>query len=190
MAWQSALGQAAGAISLFGFVPYLTSVVRGRTRPSIATWWIWTLVGCLIVVSYYAAGARTSIWTPVSYVIGPLVIALVSLRYGDRGWSRFDRMCVLGAGLSLLLWALSGTPIVALLFNIAIDLLGALPTVRKTWVAPESEDRLSWAIFLVANTLNLLAVAPWTFANASYPIYMFALVAAMNALLLRGHRIK
>lgn len=190
MSWHSAVGQAAGVVSLLGFVPYLISVVRGRTRPSMASWWIWTLVGCLIVVSYYAAGARTSIWTPVSYVIGPLLIALVSLRYGSGGWSRFDRLCVLGAGLSLLLWVLSGTPLTTLIFNILIDLLGALPTVRKTWQEPDSEDRLSWALFLIANSLNLLAVQPWTFPNASYPIYIFALALVMNALLLRRVRIK
>lgn len=190
MSWHSAMGQASGAVSLLGFVPYLSSIVRGKTQPSVATWWIWTLVGCLIAVSYYAAGARTSIWTPVSYVIGPLVIALVSLRHGTRGFSRFDRLCGLGAALSLLLWALSGTPVVALSLNILIDFLGALPTVRKTWHEPASEDRLSWGIFLVANSLNLLAVQPWTFANASYPLYMFALVLAMNALLRRRVRIR
>ena len=97
---------------------------------------------------------------------------------------------MLGAVLSLLLWALSGTPLTPLLFNIPIDLLGALPTVRKTWQEPDSEDRLSWALFLIANSLNLLAVQPWTFANASYPIYIFALALIMNALLLRRVRIK
>jgi len=183
--FQVSAGQAAGVVSLLAFVPYLVAILRGQTRPSIASWWIWTAVGAALCASYFAAGARASIWTPVSYVVGPFLIALLALRYGDRHFSRFDAFCLGIAALSLILWWWTGIPSVALALNMAVDAVGALPTVRKSWSEPESEDRLAWGLFLLANSLNLLAVTPWTLASGVYPSYLFALSLMMNLLLWR-----
>lgn len=175
-------------MSLLAFVPYLRAILRGQTRPSIATWWIWTAVGAALCASYFAAGARASIWTPVSYVVGPLMIALLSLRYGEHHVSRFDSLCLGMAALSLILWWWTGFPSVALALNVVVDALGALPTVRKSWSCPESEDRLAWGLFLLANSMNLLAVTPWTLASGVYPSYLFGLSLTMNLLLWRKKR--
>src|SRR5258707_594803 len=106
------IGQVAGALALAGFVPYVVSILRRQTVPSRTTWWIWTVVGAMLCASYYAAGARESIWVPVGYALGPLVTALLALRYGEGGWSRFDRACLAGSALSLVLWGVSGSPLV------------------------------------------------------------------------------
>src|SRR5690242_6850853 len=81
------VGQVAGALALAGFAPYVVSILRRRTVPNRATWIIWTVVGGMLCASYYAAVARGSIWVPVGYVVGPLVTALLALRYGEGGWS-------------------------------------------------------------------------------------------------------
>src|ERR1700730_15252856 len=104
---QELLGQLAGVISLFGFVPYIMEIVRGKTRPNRATWWIWTMVGAMLCASYYASGARHTIWVPISYVVGPLVTALLSVKYGEGGSGRFDRFCLGSTLLSLLAWWLA-----------------------------------------------------------------------------------
>lgn len=182
---QTLLGQAAGVVSLLGFVPYIVEIVRGKTRPNRATWWIWTVVGAMLCASYYASGARHSIWVPASYVAGPLLTALLSLKYGEGGWDRFDRNCLGASLLSLVLWWLVRSPLLALLANIGIDLLGALPTLRKAYREPESESLLSWAIFLLADALNLCAIGVWTLSTALYPLYLFALAATLVALLAR-----
>jgi hypothetical protein len=162
------------------------AIVRKRTRPSVASWWIWTAVGGCLCASYFAAGARASIWTPLSYAIGPLVTAVLALRYGERSFSRFDRGCLAVAALSILLWMCTGSPLLALGLNIGVDALGALPTLRKSWHDPGSEDRLAWGLFLFGNSLNLFAVTSWSFASASYPIYLFLIALLMSLLLLRS----
>lgn len=179
------VGVAAGVISLAGFVPYLASTFAGKTRPNRATWWIWTVVGTMLGASYYASGARASAWVALSYVVGPLVTAIVSLWRGEGGWSRFDRACIAGAAVSALLWWTSGSPLVALLINVLIDALGALPTIRKTWRDPSSENRLAWSLSLGGNALNLLAVEAWTFAQALYPVYLCVVGASVTALAFR-----
>jgi uncharacterized protein with PQ loop repeat len=184
-AWQITVGRAAGVVSAIAFVPYLVAVVRRRTRPSIASWFIWTAVGAVLCASYWATGARASIWVAVSYVAGPLVTAIVALRYGERGWSRFDKGCLLTAALSLGLWALTGDPFVALGLNILVDFLGALPTMRNVWRDPDAEDRAAWGIFFAGNAINLGAVEAWTPSGAAYPVYLVLVTLIVNALIWR-----
>jgi hypothetical protein len=182
---QQSLGLLAGMISLFGFVPYVIEILRGTTRPNRATWWIWTIVGAMLCSSFYASGARHTVWVGASYVIGPLAIALLSLRYGEGGWTRFDRHCLGASLLSLVIWWLARSPLVALIANIGIDLLGALPTLRKAYAEPEAESLVSWIIFLIADALNLCALSSWSIEASLYPLYLFALAGTVVVLLAR-----
>lgn len=166
-------GVLAGACSIAAYLRYITAIYRNSTRPNRATWFIWTIVSCILLASYAATGARTTLWVPISYAVGSLAIFLLSLWRGEGGWTRFDRTCLSGVVLSLFLWWYFRTPIVALLMNLSIDLMGALPTIRKSWLQPEGEDRYAWLLWAAGNTLNLLAVKSWTFANAAYTVYMF-----------------
>lgn len=181
-------GKVAGIISLVAFIPYIFAVLRGETKPNRTTWWIWTVVGLMLGASYYSSGANHTIWVPVSYIIGPFVIAILSIKYGEGGWTRFDRNCLLGAGVSVVLWWIFSSPLVALLINLFIDLMGALPTIRKAYYEPESEDRTAWALFFAGNIVNLFAVeTTWTFAIYVYPIYM-VLVSGIIAILVLARR--
>lgn len=179
------VGQVAGVVALAGFAPYLLSTARGRTVPNRATWWIWTVVGATQCASYYAAGARDSIWVPIGYVLGPLATALLALRRGEGGWGRFDRACLAGAAGAVGLWWLSGSPLVALLASVGVDAAGALPTLRKTFAEPWTEDGPTWTIFLLANALNLAALDDWSLGGAAYPLYLFGVSLAMVALVYR-----
>ncbi len=178
-------GFLSGVVALAAFVPYVRGVLRGQTRPSIASWWIWTAVGACLCASYFSVGARTTIWTPIGYVIGPLVIALLAIKFGEGGRSRLDSFCLGAAAVSLLLWWWTGSAKLALLLNILVDACGALPTIRKSLLQPESEDRTAWAMFLLAGLLNVVAVSPWRWETAAYPLYLVGNSLVMNLLIWR-----
>lgn len=166
-------GKLAGLLSLAAFIPYIVSTIKGKTKPNRATWWIWSGVGMMLGASYYASGAVNTIWVPISYVIGPLTTAIISIKYGEGGWAKFDRICVIGAAISAVLWWVFNSPLIALIINLIIDFLGALPTVKKAYLTPNSESKSAWVLFLAGNVVNLFAIERWVFAIASYPIYMF-----------------
>ncbi len=166
-------GMVAGVISLAAFIPYIISILRGKTKPNRASWWIWTVVGLMLASSYSASGAKDTIWVAISYVIGPFITALLALKFGEGGWTRFDRACIGCAAMSGALWFIFDSPLLALFINITIDCAGALPTIRKTYKKPEDEDRIAWILFFLGNTLNLFAIEKWNFAIATYPIYLF-----------------
>src|SRR3989338_7908963 len=172
------VGIIAGILALAGYIPYITSILRGKTRPNRATWFIWTIVGGLLAFSYIAEADIYSIWLPLGYFFGPLITAILSIRYGYSGWSKLDSICMAAAIISIIPWLLSKDAIFTLLINVLIDATGAIPTIVKTYHEPETEDFTAWLIFFIANTTQLFAISEWNIASI-YPIYLFILAGIM-----------
>lgn len=183
--WQSAVGYAAGIISLAGFFPYAAAIVRRRARPNRATWLIWSVVSALLFASYDASVGGAARWVPLSDTVGTAAIAALSFRYGEGGLGRFDLACLGLAILSAFAWMLTGSAEMALGMNVFVAVLGALPTVRKAHVDPASESLLTWCIFLAGNSLNLVAIEAWSVKSAAYPLYAALVAALVTGLLLR-----
>jgi hypothetical protein len=179
------IGIIAGILSIVGYVPYIISIFQKKTQPNKATWIIWAIVGGLLAFSYLAEGDQNTIWLPLGYFVGPLIVAILSFFYGYSTWSKLDYVCLVVAIISIIPWILSKDATITLLINVLIDMSGALPTIIKTYHEPETEDLTAWAIFFVANTLQLVAISYWNLA-AIYPIYLFFLAGSIVFLILRG----
>lgn len=186
--FEEIIGVLAGVFSFVAFVLYYLAILRGETRPNRATWIILTIVGVLIASSYYASGARETMWIAISYVVGPLIAALLSLKYGEGGWNRFDLFCLAGCLVSVVFWWISEQPALTLAINIFIDFLGILPTLKKSYLDPLSEDKIAWSVTSLSNFLNIFAVGQWTFAIGFYPLYMLFVNGLITFFLFfRGH---
>ncbi|NYZ73506.1 hypothetical protein H0O00_00010 [Candidatus Micrarchaeota archaeon] len=188
MTYGSFLGIAAAVIATAAFIPYIRSVLKGKTRPNRATWFIWFVLGIIICASYWSVGARNTFW--ITLPVGTVLTALLSIKYGVGGWTPFDRMCLLGAGFGLLLWWVSGIPFTALVIGILIDMIGYLPTMKKIWHDQGSEDRLTWTMFFISSVLNVFALETWVFEIAIFPLYVVVFNGAVMALLFFPRRDK
>jgi hypothetical protein len=169
MAYESWFGIAAAIMATAAYIPYLSSIFRGKTKPNRATWIIWAVLGIIICASYWSVGARNTFWYTLP--VGIVITALLSIKYGVGGWTPFDKLCLLGAGFGLLLWWVSGIPFTALVIGIVIDMIGYLPTMKKIWHEPASEDKLAWMMFFMASVLNVFALETWVFEIAILPAY-------------------
>lgn len=185
-------GWVAGILSFAAYGPYWWSIfktrnlpIEKRVRPNRATWGVWAFVSIILLGSYWSVGANRTLGVPIVYAVCGLITFLISLKYGEGGWTKFDRYCLAVAAGSALLWWLSGSPLVALLANLGVDLAGAVPTFRKAWVDPASEDHTAWSLFFAGNTANLFALEKWTFVIAIYPAYMFVACGAITLMLYR-----
>ncbi|MGW8304196.1 MAG: tetratricopeptide repeat protein [Desulfobacterales bacterium] len=176
----SVAGKLAGIISLAAYVPYILSVLRKETKPNRASWIIWAVVSTIIALSYREAGASYAFLAPVGYVIGSTIVFILSIRHGVGGWTSFDRKCLIGAAISLVLWKFFDSPMSALLINLLINLLGTLPTARKAWYQPETESKVAWSLFSLGSIVNLFAVESWTFSMAVYPVSMIFLIGIVT----------
>lgn len=166
------IGIIAGLASFIAYLSYTVSMVRGKCRPNRMTWITLTVIGLGLAISYYASGARETMWTALSYFAGPLIISLFAIKYGEGGWDPLDRWCIAGVVVSLLLWWIFNSPLVSLVANLVVDFFALIPTIKKSILDPTGEDRNAWALESTSNILNLFAISSWTFAIASYPIYL------------------
>jgi len=187
---KATLGIVAGIIAFIAYIIYVVAILKRQSRPNRATWFIWTFVGLILAVSYYFSGAKNTIWVPFIEFIGPLIIAVLSIKYGEGGLKdKTDLICLIGAIISLALWFIFDSPVIALVTNLVIDAFALIPTIKKSYLRPQGEDFWAWFGTGTADTINIFAIEKFTFGVMVYPIYMFVLDLIIIILLARG-RIK
>lgn len=187
MDMQRLLGIVAGIISFAAYVVYIRSILRGESRPNRTTWWIWTFMGLVMGLSYYFSGARNTIWSPLVEFIGPLLIALLAIKYGEGGTKdKTDVVCLCGALISIALWVLFDSPLVALVTNILIDAFASIPTIKKSYLRPDGESFWAWFGTGVGDTMNLFASERPTFSILVYPVWMLLQDLVIIVILGRG----
>lgn len=170
---KATLGFIAGVIAFVAYIVYVVSIFRGKTKPNRATWWIWAFMGLVLALSYKFSGAENTLWVPYVEFVGPFIIAILSVKYGEGGLkNKTDLLCMFGAIISIILWIIFDNPVIALVTNLAVDSFAVIPTIRKSYLRPEGEDFWAWFGTGLADSLNMFAVEKFTFAILIYPIYM------------------
>jgi len=91
-----------------------------------------------------------------------------------------DKIVFGGCAITVLVWFVTGSPLVGLIMIMITDILGGIPTLRHSYYVPYEESKLAWILGFSANTLNLFAVEKWDFAHAAYPVYLFLMVGAIT----------
>jgi len=170
--YQSAFVAVATALAILSYVPYTRSILKGKTKPSRATFGIWALISVVEVGSYAASGARSTLLLPLVYAIGGIVVFCLSIKHGVGGAQRLDLFCLVGAILGVVCWVLTKNPQVALYLSMLASGFGFVPTIKKAYLHPETEDALAWSLSGVAAILNVLAISNWALYNYSYPLFM------------------
>ena len=175
MTIQAFFGIAAGVLELGACGIYIRSILQGGTKPDRVTWWVLALVSAMITASYWASGARETIWLPAAYAVSFLAIALLSLKYGEGPvtLNLIDRVSLVGALASAVVWWSFKSPVPALFMNICTEFIGLLPTINKSYLRPWTESKASWILATIASLLNVLAIGEWTIIIATYPVYVF-----------------
>jgi hypothetical protein len=173
-------GVSALVINLIGFVPYFKGIFAGEVKPQRITWGIWTLLTTIAFVNQVINGGGWSTLFFGSTVVLVSLVFLLSFKYGIGGSGRLDRIVLAATALLFVVWILTGDTITSTYIAIAIDVLGALPTVIKAYKQPETEAYLQWIMAAVAGVLSVVAVGSGeSFVLYAYPIY----IAVFNAII-------
>ena len=150
------------AVLAFGAIAiYVFSILQGETKPSRSTWWILSLVSFLTIGTSYSTGATHSLYIQSAYLIGYILIAVLSLSpkygYGNK-LSLIDVICICGAFLCGIVWVVFNSPVIAFISSIAIDFIGLLPTINKVRYISVEENSTSWIIGSIAALINLFGL--------------------------------
>ena len=125
-------GYLAGIFVFLAYLWYCRAIIKGTTKPNRMTWITIAFVSWLLLLSYQAGGANSTIWAPLGEVIAVSFVAFLSIRHGVGGFDKTDIICFTGALVSLLVWQISGLSVLGLLSGLLVDTFALWPTVMKS----------------------------------------------------------
>jgi hypothetical protein len=181
------LGLASAMLSIYALVPYIRDTIARRTQPQRASWLIWSVLGCIALVSQIVEGATSSLWFSLFQVGGTITVFLITFQRGSGPLFREGDTKVLGAAaVGLILWSLTDNSVYALGTTIGISMIGGWVTVKKAYLFPETETMSTWGWSLLASALAMLSVGALNWVLLAYPLYLFVLYSAIATAILLG----
>jgi len=161
----------AAALALLGAYGYIRDTLRGDTSPNRVTWSLWGVEGVLafFVERQQHVGLAALMTLMLGLVPCAVVVASFCSRHGSWKLGTFDVACGAVSVGGLVFWAFINEPTVALVSFVVADQMAALPTIRKSWLAPRTE---SPRLFFLGSTncaITLLTLTKLTTAGVLFP---------------------
>jgi hypothetical protein len=176
---------AGSVINFVACVSYVRAILKGEATPNRVTWFLWALVPVIAAAAQWSSGVGISTLVVLSVGLGPACIVLASFVGGTGSWrlGPFDYVCGACSLAALALWAVTGDPVTAIVLSILADAAAALPTLRKAWLAPATEDRSAYLIAFAGMILGILSVQEATFSAYAFNAYLVVVSLALVLIL-------
>ena len=158
------------AVSLVGTSSYVRDTLRGVTSPNRVTWGLWGIEGLLVFVVEVQQHVGLAALMTLTMGFIPLVVVAVSFRNPHLAWKigPFDVFCGAVSVLGLVFWCFVNEPTVALLLFVGADQAAALPTLRKSWLAPSTESSVTFFLGFVNCAITLMTLRHFSTAGALF----------------------
>ncbi len=155
-----------------GFIPYIYHVFHGRVVPHPFTWTVWFMFAATnMYILFEVNGWNWSLWA--------LFLRTCALFIGLAcGWwfirkirlSKFDYL-----SLILVFFVVIGINFYgmreAIIAMILLDFIVTLPTIKKIWLDPQSEDSLAWLATALSQACLVISLPLLTFETSFFWLY-------------------
>lgn len=177
------LGSVAVAVGLIGYIPYIRDIFAGRTKPHAFSWFIWGLLTLIGFLAQVADNAGPGAWITGFSAFVCLWIFILALQRGEKQIVALDWLSFFSALLALLLWFFTQTPLYSVILITLIDVLGSVPTIRKSINKPQQETRSAYFLSGLKFFIALFALSNFSIITWLYPISLVIQNWAILALL-------
>jgi hypothetical protein len=176
-------------LEVVAIVPYIVSMLRGRTKPHAFSWLIWCILMSISFAAQIENGAGSGSWALGASIISCLIVLCMSFKRSAFSSTRTDWIFLITALSAIPLWLVVKSPVPTVLLVTTIDLLGYGPTFRKTWSSPHEELPFAWACAALKTTFAIAALDSYAFVNWFYLACLSVVNASLAALILIRQRI-
>ncbi len=161
----------AAALSLYGVYDYVRATLRGDTLPNRVSWGLWGLEGVLAFVVEVQQHVGLAAVMTLMFGVVPLIVVTASFwgRHGVWRVDAFDIVCGVISLLGILFWGVVGEATVALVAFISADQVAALPTIRKSWRAPQTESPKVFVTGVINCAITLMTLRHFTTEGVVFP---------------------
>jgi len=170
-------------VTVGSVLPYARDILKGVTKPNIVSWITWTLLTGIATAAEIAAHEYVTAIFTGSAVLETAIIVVLGLRHGYVKYTTFDMVCQTSAVVGIILWQLFNSPVIGVLASVAIDFIGALPTIRHSWKKPGEETWSTYALAGLGGALAMVALTDYNWISLPYAVYL-VLINAVLALII------
>lgn len=178
----------AAVFAIGGNIPYLRDLLRKQVRPHPYTWLVWSIVSCIIFFGQVAKGAGIGALPTAASEIFTIIIFFFSLRYGFKDIRPIDTFFLILALVGLVPWVLTKDPTISVIIAVGIDLVAFTPTIRKTWIHPETETPILYGSNVMRHILMLFSLKTYNIATTLHSIAMITTNVIMASLIVGNHK--
>jgi len=158
-------------LSAAGGYGYVRDTLRGTTSPNRVTWSLWALEGILAFGVELQQHVGLAAWMTLMLGLVPFVVVFASFKNSHAVWKIgvFDIFCGSISLAGLAFWAFVNEPTIALISFVCADQVAALPTVRKSWLAPSTESPWAFVMGCLNCGITILTLKVFTTEGALFP---------------------
>lgn len=164
-------------------------MLRGHYSPSFFSRAVWFLLG---IVSFAGVllgdGSTASVILAGTLFAGNLAVFAVSYKKGSREFGVTEKISLALLVVSVLSWLLLDSAFISLTISLIAHFIGGLPTYRRAYLKPESENALHWYLFFAASVVSIIASPDKSFVVILFPLY-FAVFDGLIILLANRQRL-
>ncbi len=168
--YKELLSAVAIGLTLFAFLPYIRSILQGRTKPHVFSWLIWGSTTFVVFLAQLADKGGAGAWViGVSGAITIVIAILAYLKKSDVRITGTDWLFLTLAMTALPCWYLTTNPLWAVVILTTVDVLGFGPTIRKAYAKPFEENLLFYLIFVPRNLIAIAALEHYSLTTVLFP---------------------
>lgn len=177
------------SLATVSVVPYIKNILRGKTKPRLVSWAVWSiLLGLTAAVSWQEGQTSSAVLSTASALA---CAAVVILAYGRTalGLTRLEAYTLLGSLLGIGMWLIFDNPMLVLVTALCVDAIAYIPTFVNGWKNPGHESLSSFLISAAGASLVLITavIEQDSSQGLVYPIYSVLFASIMiGILLIRG----
>lgn len=161
----TSLSMLLGAVA---FLPYLLSIKKNTTHPHPYTWLILTLTQATATAGLFAGHAGIIAYGFLTGTCMTGIIFLLSLKHRKDTVAKGDSYILIAALVAIVLWWIFDYHRVAIFMVSVIDFIAYIPTARKAWRNPGSENPIAWTLFALSFLFALLALESYNLLTVPY----------------------
>lgn len=158
----------ATVIGTGGLFWYFRDIFLLKTKPHPYTWLIWTITQGTAAAGVWYGGGAWGAFNLTIWAVCAFVIFLLSLKWGTKNITKSDLILLIIAFAAILIWWQLNQPVLSILMVSAIDLIGYIPSFRKSFHEPWSESLISWFIFFISDVFAVLAIREYNILTTAY----------------------
>lgn len=177
------LGALAVAIGLIGYAFYARGILKGKVKPHAFSWLVWALLTGVAFFAQLADGGGPGAWVTGMSALLSFIFAAVGLGASSRTYiTKSDWSFFIAAIVAIPIWYFTGNPLWSVIIITVIDAIAYVPTFRKAYFHPDTEDVTQYFLAGTKYLVGILALSAFSITTVLYPLSLVITNAAFVAM--------